>query len=138
MQVVTAALIEKEGLILLARRKQGKHMGAKWEFPGGKVDPGETPEQCLRRELLEEFSIQTRVGEFLGSEDYHEGDLHLDIRLYRAEHLAGEFALHDHEEIRWVRPERLLEFDLVESDRRLARRLLQPGMRLDPGPAGGR
>ena len=125
MQLVTAALIEKDGLVLLARRKAGKHMGTKWEFPGGKVDPGETPEECLRRELQEEFSIETRVGEFLGAADYHEGDIHLDIRLYRAEHLGGEFCLHEHEEIRWVEPLRLLEFDLVESDRRLARRLLE-------------
>ncbi|MBN1835224.1 MAG: (deoxy)nucleoside triphosphate pyrophosphohydrolase [Spirochaetales bacterium] len=124
MQLVTAALIEKEGLILLARRKKGKHMGAKWEFPGGKVDPGETPEQCLERELREEFSIRARVGEYLGAADYHEGDLHLDIRLYRTEHLAGEFQLHEHEEIRWVEPQRLLDFDLADSDRRLAGRLL--------------
>ena len=124
-QVVTAALIEHAGRILLARRKAGKHMGAKWEFPGGKVDAGETPEECLRRELAEEFSIEARIGEFLGSTSFREGDLHLDIRLYRAEHLRGRFELNDHEEIRWVEPGRLLDFDLVESDRRLALRLLR-------------
>jgi 8-oxo-dGTP diphosphatase len=125
MQVVTAALIERDGLILLARRKAGKHMGARWEFPGGKVEPGETREECLRRELAEEFSIDTRIGEFLGAADYREGDLHLSIHLFRAEHLAGEFRLTEHEEIRWVEPGHVLELDLVESDRELARRFLR-------------
>jgi 8-oxo-dGTP diphosphatase len=124
MQVVTAALIEKNGRILLARRKAGKHMGAKWEFPGGKVEPGETREECLRRELAEEFAIDTRVGEFLGAAEYREGDLHLSIHLFRAEHVSGEFRLTEHEEIRWVEPGRVLELDLVESDRELARRCL--------------
>jgi 8-oxo-dGTP diphosphatase len=124
MQLVTAALIEKNGRVLLAKRKAGKHMGSKWEFPGGKVDLGETPEECLRRELFEEFSIEARIGEFLGATDYHEGDLHLSIRLYRAEHLRGVFRLHEHKEICWVEPERILQFDLVESDRKLARRFL--------------
>jgi 8-oxo-dGTP diphosphatase len=124
VQLVTAALIEKNGRVLLARRKAGKHMGAKWEFPGGKVDPGETAEECLRRELAEEFSIEARVEEFLGAAEYHEGELHLSIRLYRAVHLAGEFKLLEHEEIRWVSRSQVLEFDLVESDRELALRFL--------------
>jgi len=58
VQTVTAALLLRDGRILLALRKAGKHMGRKWEFPGGKVHPGETPEQCLERELAEELDIR--------------------------------------------------------------------------------
>ena len=57
---VTAAVIEKNNKILIAQRKKEKHLGLKWEFPGGKIDDGESPESCLRRELKEEFGIETK------------------------------------------------------------------------------
>lgn len=121
MQQVTAALIEKHGKILLAMRKAGKHMGEKWEFPGGKIDPGESPQQALRRELAEEFSIEAAIGEHLGSTEFRQGEIELEIQLYRARHLAGTFTLHDHEEIRWVAPQEVESYDLVDSDRKLFR-----------------
>ena len=125
VQQVTAAFIEKNGKILLALRKAGKHMGRKWEFPGGKIDPGESPAQALRRELHEEFSIQAEIGEFLGSTRYREKQIDLEILLYRTVHLAGTFVLRDHEEIRWVEEEEVESYDLVESDRKLFRKYLQ-------------
>ena len=121
MQQVTAALIEKKGKILLARRKAGKHMGEKWEFPGGKIDPGESPQEALRRELAEEFSIEARIGEYLGSTEFRQGEIELEIQLYRALHLGGTFILHDHEEIRWVAPQEVESYELVDSDRKLFR-----------------
>ena len=121
MQQVTAALIEKQGKILLARRKAGKHMGEKWEFPGGKIDPGESPQEALRRELAEEFSIEARIGEYLGSPEFRQGEIELEIQLYRALHLGGTFILHDHEEIRWVAPQEVESYELVDSDRKLFR-----------------
>ena len=121
MQQVTAALIEKQGKILLARRKAGKHMGEKWEFPGGKIDPGESPQEALRRELAEEFSIEARIGEYLGSTEFRQGEIELEIQLYRALHLGGTFILHDHEEIRWVAPQEVESYELVDSDRKLFR-----------------
>jgi 8-oxo-dGTP diphosphatase len=125
VQQVTAALIEKNGKILLALRKAGKHMGRKWEFPGGKIDPGESPAQALRRELAEEFSIQAEIGQFLGSTRYREKELDLEILLYRASHVAGTFVLRDHEEIRWVDQGEVESYDLVASDRKLFRKYLQ-------------
>ena len=122
MQQVTAALIEKNGRILLALRKAGKHMGRKWEFPGGKVDPGEEPKDALRRELEEEFSIQAEIGEFLGSIRFREKQLDLQLLLYRATHLTGDFILREHEAILWVQPDQVEAYDLVDSDRKLFRR----------------
>ena len=123
MQLVTAALIEKNGKILLARRKSGKHMGPRWELPGGKVEPGEDPEQALRRELREEFGIEATIGRYLGSTRFREDRLDLEILLYRVTHVAGAFILREHEAIRWVEPARAEDYDLVDSDRKLFREL---------------
>lgn len=122
MQQVTAALIEKGGKILLALRRTGKHMGQRWELPGGKVDPGENPKQALHRELEEEFNIRVQIGEYLGSIRFQEGSLDLQVRLYRVTHVAGEFDLREHEDIRWVEPAQVEAYDLVDSDRRLIRK----------------
>jgi mutator protein MutT len=121
VQQVTAALIAKEGKILLALRRAGKHMGQRWELPGGKVDPGENPKQALSRELQEEFDIRVRVGEYLGSIRFQADRLDLQVRLYRVTHVAGEFDLREHEELRWVDPEQLEAYDLVDSDRQVIR-----------------
>jgi len=118
---VTAALFERNGRVLLARRKPGRHMGSLWEFPGGKVDDGETAEACLARELGEELGVAVRVGDFLASTRFQVGEERFELLLYRVEHLSGEFQLREHEEIRWVTPEQLEEYELVESDRKLAR-----------------
>ena len=124
MQTVTAALLLRDGRILLALRKAGKHMGRKWEFPGGKVHPGETPEQCLERELAEELDIRARIGPQAGRARYTKEDLDLEILLYRAEYLSGTFTLHDHEAIAWVPPAELASYDLADSDRELAEQAL--------------
>ncbi len=62
MTTVTCAIIEREGKILIARRAADQKLAGKWEFPGGKVEAGESPEECLKRELEEEFGIQVEVG----------------------------------------------------------------------------
>jgi len=116
---VTAAIIEEGGKVLLARRRPGGRMGGKWEFPGGKIEPGETPEQSLARELAEELAIEARVGEFLVS-TFFEGDgVSLELLVYRVERAFGEPVLHEHDEVRWVSPQELPGFDLAESDRRV-------------------
>jgi len=100
-------------------------MGNRWEFPGGKLQPGESPEQCLRRELQEELGIDTRVGEYLGSARFVQGSLQLEILLYRVEHLSGAFSLREHEALAWVEPKDLESYDLADSDRELVRRVVR-------------
>jgi len=68
--IVIAAVIEKDGCILIAKRKQGWHEAGKWEFPGGTLEEGETPEQCLKRELQEELDIITEVGDLMCISEY--------------------------------------------------------------------
>jgi 8-oxo-dGTP diphosphatase len=114
---VTAGIIEENGLVLIARRKPGKHMGGKWEFPGGKIEPGESPEQSLARELDEELSVRAHVGKFLCT-TFFEGDgVRLELLVYRVDFVEGAPELREHDEIRWVRPEQLASFDLADSDR---------------------
>ena len=118
---VTAAIIEENGRILIARRKPGARMGRKWEFPGGKVEPGEEPEQALARELEEELAISARVGRLLGRTMFEVDGVSFELLAYRAERVAGEPVCKEHEEIRWVEPRELPSYDLAESDRRIAK-----------------
>lgn len=116
MKQVTAAVIEKNGKILLAQRRQGDALGGKWEFPGGKLEPGETPEQCLRRELREEFGVDTRIGAFVCSSKFEYKHFPVELLVYRAEHLFGEFKLNEHDRIEWVAPADLSKYDLSSAD----------------------
>ena len=120
---VTAAVIEEKGRILIARRKPGRHMAGKWEFPGGKIEPGETPEESLARELMEELAIRARIAELLCSTHFEADGVSFELLVYRAERLEGEPMLIEHQEICWARPEDLALFDLADSDRKVARRL---------------
>ena len=88
---VTAAIIEKDGKVLTARRKSGKHLAGYWEFPGGKIEGNETPEECLHRELLEEFNISSKIGLFVGESIYDYESKIVRLLAYRVEHLKGEF-----------------------------------------------
>lgn len=116
MRQVTAAIIEKDGKILIAQRKAGDALAGKWEFPGGKIDPGETPQQCLRRELMEEFGVDTEIGAFVCSSKFEYKHLPIELLVYRARHLSGEFQLHDHAALAWVAPAELLNYDLSSAD----------------------
>lgn len=116
MKKVTAAVIEKDGRILIAQRKAGDKLAGKWEFPGGKMEPGETPEECLRRELMEEFGIDTRIGRYLCSSEFEYKHIHIELLAYRAEHLSGEYKLNDHAGIAWVKPGELKSYDLSSAD----------------------
>ena len=84
---VTAAIIEKEGKILIAQRKKGDVLQGKWEFPGGKVEPLETPEECLTREIKEEFDIDVTVEEFICSSKFEYKDVPINSLVYRSHNL---------------------------------------------------
>jgi mutator protein MutT len=113
---VTAAVLEKDGRVLIARRKRGSRLADKWEFPGGKLEVGETLEDCLRREMREEFGVDVSVGAFVGRSLHAYPHGEIDLRAYRVRHLSGEFTLHDHEEIRWVNLSDLPSYDFSAAD----------------------
>ena len=122
---VTAGILEENGKVLIARRKPGKHMGGKWEFPGGKIEPGESPEQALTRELEEELTVRAHVGELLCTTSYEGHGVSLELLVYRVMGFEGVPALREHQEMRWVSPEELSAFDLADSDRCVVKKLFQ-------------
>jgi mutator protein MutT len=120
---VTAGIMEENGLVLIARRKPGKHMGGKWEFPGGKIEAGESPEESLARELHEELDVRARIGRLLCSASYEGDGISLELLVYRVEGFDGTPTLREHEEFRWVSPRDLRSYDLADSDRRVVETL---------------
>ena len=116
MQKVTAAVIEMNGTVLIGRRRKTDRFGGVWEFPGGKLEPGEIPEAGLRRELKEELGLETSIGPFLGGFPYVSGSLAIELMAYRVTIDGGELVLADHDEVRWVRTADLPGYDFVEPD----------------------
>jgi 8-oxo-dGTP diphosphatase len=122
---VTAAVIEKDGKILIARRKRSDRMGGKWEFPGGKLNHGETPEQCLRRELKEELNIEAEIGDFICSSKFTYMLMPLELLVYRARYVSGELKALDHDELLWVEPSELDKHDFVKADVSVMKKLMK-------------
>jgi 8-oxo-dGTP diphosphatase len=119
-RVVTAAIIQREDCVLLARRSPGQKLAGFWEFPGGKVENGETPEACLTRELDEELRISVRIGEKC-AESFYQYD-HGSFRMvaYFVEWLAGEPRPSVHDRLEWVRLEDIGGYQLLPADMPIA------------------
>jgi 8-oxo-dGTP diphosphatase len=119
VEVVTAALIREAENILIAQRGRGKRFGWRWEFPGGKVDRGETPEACLRREIEEELNLQVLVGEQFCTVQYHYPDFHVELMAFWCRIVGGSLQLREHEQVQWVSVAEMSEYDFVEADLRV-------------------
>lgn len=113
---VTAAIIERGSEILIAQRLKGSHMGLKWEFPGGKIEPGESPEECLMREIKEELDLDIRVGKRLMVVDHRYEKIRVILHCYRCCYLGGEAKKKDCQDFRWVSGGDLKSFDFAEAD----------------------
>lgn len=120
---VAAAVIKKNSLVLVARRAKGEYLEGKWEFPGGKIELRETPEQCLQRELKEEFAIIARTGAFIGESIFHYPDKSIRLLAYEVIWIKGNFILHVHDKIDWVRPDDILAKEMAAADIPIARML---------------
>lgn len=92
-------------------------MGGLWEFPGGKIEPGETPQVCLKRELEEEFDIEAEIGGLLSSTIFRYYLIPIELLAYRARHMSGDFKINEHDEIKWVAPGELDKYDFASPDR---------------------
>lgn len=121
---VTAAIIEKDGKFLIAKRKKGKHLENKWEFPGGKIEQNETPEECLARELQEELGIFVKIGGYIAESTFQYSDNHIRLLGYRVKYISGEFRLSAHDEIQWVFPNEFNKYDFAEADLQLIEKIL--------------
>ncbi|MCW5751454.1 MAG: 8-oxo-dGTP diphosphatase MutT [Alphaproteobacteria bacterium] len=121
MLVAAVALVDGDGRVLVAQRPEGKAMAGLWEFPGGKVEPGETPEAALIRELHEELGIDTKAACLapftFASHEYE--TFHLLMPLYLCRRWQGDVRAREHQAIRWVRANRLSELPMPPADRPL-------------------
>ncbi|MGE0612715.1 MAG: 8-oxo-dGTP diphosphatase MutT [Hyphomicrobiales bacterium] len=116
--VVACALVDDDGRVLLTRRPSGKPMAGLWEFPGGKLEPGEQPEAALIRELAEELGIDVTeacLAPFtFASHDY--GDFHLLMPLYVCRKWRGQIESREGQELAWVRPNRMGDYEMPPAD----------------------
>ena len=114
--VVAAALYHRDGRILIAERPAGKHMAGRWEFPGGKVAPGESEQDALTRELEEELGVEVTVSRPLMRLKHSYDDRDVELSLWIVEGFRGEPQGLDGQRLKWVRPEQLVEEDILEAD----------------------
>jgi A/G-specific adenine glycosylase len=126
--VVTAAVVERDGRLLVAQRLAGSHMGGRWEFPGGKCEPGESARACLLRELAEELGAAAVVHEEIYRTTHGYDDRVLDLRFFRCD-LVGEPRPLLGQEIRWVERRELRALEFPPADRELVARLAKEGSR---------
>ena len=113
---VVAAIIKKNGSYFIAQRNKEKYMGLKWEFPGGKVDPGETLSQALSREIHEELNINIRVHEKLAQEKYKDNEINIVLHYFLCSIIDGTIKLNEHEAMKWVEKKDFDKYDFVAGD----------------------
>ena len=135
---VTAAIFFEDGKVLLMRRGPGHSAAGGWEYPGGKIEPGETGEECLRRELQEELRIDAVIGP-LAAESRRQtdrGELHL--MAYQVCSYEGTITLTDHDRMEWVPLASLLEHDQLPSDLEISRQLVARWAGIEQNPQSER
>lgn len=125
MLQVVCALIELDGKILLAQRSASMRHPGLWEFPGGKLEGSESPEQCLLREIKEELGIEIAIIQSLPRHEFqYPGEQPFVLIPFIAHNLSGEITLSEHSAFVWVLPEQLLDWPLVAADVGVARNLM--------------
>lgn len=114
---VTAGVIRnKKNLILVAKRKEGKHLAGYWELPGGRIEDGETPEECLVREIKEELDIDIFVKKFIIDSIYHYKETSICLKAYEAIYMSGNIFLTAHDEYKWIKPSDFNKFKFAPAD----------------------
>lgn len=122
-----AGIVIRSGTIFLARRRPGGNIGGKWEFPGGKVESGETPKAALVREFMEELGVLIRVGQFIGENAFESDGRKFIVSAYDVQIDGTPHPGDEHVSTTWVELDRLGEIDLPESDRGLLKEVLRYG-----------
>ncbi len=124
---VTAAVIRKNGRLLIAQRPLGGRLGGLWEFPGGKVEPGETLPQCLRREIKEELGVRIKVGQPITSIDHAYTHFKITLHAFECELVSGKPQALQVENFKWVRMSELKKYAFARTDLRIIEALKRNG-----------
>lgn len=117
MKQVVAALIVRDGKLFICQRTEHQAMPLKWEFPGGKIEPGERPKQALCRELEEELGILAKIGVKVATvgHEYSQGPA-VELHFYLVEQYGGEIQNRIFKEVRWVTRKEISSYDFLEAD----------------------
>ena len=116
MNNVVAAIIKKNNQFLIVQRNKNKHLGLKWEFPGGKVQESETFEKALLREIKEELNITIIIHEKIAEEKYKDDKIDIVLHYYLCSHKSGAMKLSEHEAFLWVEKKDFYKYDFAEGD----------------------
>jgi len=117
IRVVAAALIDRQGRVLISERPAGKHMAGRWEFPGGKLAPGESEEAGLARELAEELGVEVLSARFALALAHDYPDRHVELSMWVVDEFKGEPRPLDGQRLKWVPAPELGREDILEADR---------------------
>ena len=116
MNNVVAAIIKKNNQFLIVQRNKNKHLGLKWEFPGGKVQESETFEEALLREIKEELNITINMHEKIAEEKYKDDKIDIVLHYYLCSYESGTMKLNEHETFAWVEKKDFYKYDFAEGD----------------------
>ena len=113
---VVAAIIKKDNQYLIVQRNKNKHLGLKWEFPGGKVDKNESFESALKREIQEELNIEINIFKKIAEETYKDEKIDIILHYYLCSQKNGTITLSEHENLAWVAKKDFEKYDFAEGD----------------------
>lgn len=120
---VVSALIQNGKYFLICQRPAHKERPLSWEFPGGKVEDGESPEEALRRECLEELGVELEVGQLFMETEYQYPEIKIKLALYKAQIKSGRLQKLEHEDIRWISVDEAESYDFCPADRAFIKEL---------------
>ena len=122
---VVAALMRRQGKVLVGQRPDGASLARTWEFPGGKIELNESPEEALHRELKEELGVDAEVGDLKFASTHTYGKTGILFLFYEVKFWKGQTKTQQHLELKWVSPKELKELELPEANRKFLNHLLK-------------
>ena len=124
IDVVAAVIINDNKEVFCARRKDGGELAYKWEFPGGKIELGESNEEALVREIKEEFSTDIKVNDFITTVKHQYNTFHITMHAYYVNVIKGELILNEHTGFKWLQKDQLLELDWAAADLPIVKKVI--------------
>ena len=126
-QIGVAVINNQQGQILIDRRKESGQMGGLWEFPGGKIEPGETVEECIQREIKEELDIEIAVGDRLITITHNYETFKVTLHIHDCQYISGKPQPLECEEILWVEPEQIDRYQFPAANSKIVSLIQQRG-----------
>lgn len=125
INVVAAVIQNEEGKILIAQRNLKKSQGGLWEFPGGKIEPNETKEEAIIREIKEEMDIDIETKKFIDQKIFNYPDKDINLIAIECKQIKGDIKLNEHEDFKWVNKNELKNFNFAPADKFIINTILE-------------